>query len=63
MATMWHTPPGNEQLQTTLSSSIGLRDKVDVTQLVSLMHGSTLLFKSSFPSCVAISRKASTQDE
>lgn len=57
---MWHTPPGNEQSQTTLLSNIGLWDEVGVTQLVSLLHGSTLLFQSLFPTCVAISSKAST---
>jgi hypothetical protein len=56
---MWHTTP-NEQLQTTLLSNIGLWDEGGVTQLASFMQGSTLLFQSFFPTCVAISSKAST---
>ena len=53
MATTWHTPPGNEQLQTTLLSA-GFGGKT-----VSL-HSVILRFQPFLPSCVATSSRAST---
>jgi hypothetical protein len=59
MLTTWHSPSGLEQSQMRVLLYNGLSAKDGVIQLESL-HGFTLKFQSFFPSCVAISRRAST---
>ena len=54
MAITRHTPPGNEQLQTTLLSASDSGGKI-----VSV-HSVILRFQPFLPSCVATSSKAST---
>jgi hypothetical protein len=59
MLTTWHSPLEKEQLQFTVLLYNGLSSEGGVIQLESL-HGFTLKSQSFFPSCVAISRRAST---
>jgi hypothetical protein len=61
MFSTWQTPPGREQLQSTIISyGLALFCGVFRLEFASLMQWSTLKFKSFFPNCPAISPRAST---